>query len=155
MQIDKEVLSEKNYTGTRLIEINDETVLKFQEQLDELQKKINPVLDKLQENYFSKVDEVYAKLTPLNEQISPLKDELKRLMDVNKSDTEFIDSVEQEAQLIKNKVQPIINDLVKGQLGEFETAKHTVVKDGKIYVEVFDEIEEKVKAIREKNASSK
>jgi len=50
--------------------------------------------------------------------------------------------------LIKDKIQPIILDLVKNELGEFEKAQQTIDKDGKVFVEIIDEIEEKVKSIR-------
>ena len=148
MQIEKELLSEKNYTGSRLIEINDERVSVLQKKLTELQLEVNPILDKLQENYYSKADVIYAKIQELNKQLEPLKLELKTLFEANEEDTKLIDEKEAEAKLLKDKLQPIILDIVKDQLGEFETAKHTVSKDGKIYVEVFDEIEEKIKAIR-------
>ena len=148
MQIEKELLSEKNYTGSRLIEINDERVEVLQEKLTALQLEVTPILDKLQENYYSKADKIYAQIQELNKKLEPLKLELKELFEANQEDTKLIDEKEAEAKLIKDKMQPIIMDLVKDQLGEFETAKHTVYKDGKIYVEVFDEIEEKIKAIR-------
>ena len=59
MQIEKELLSEKNYTGSRLIEISDERVSVLQKKLTELQLEVNPILDKLQENYYSKADVIY------------------------------------------------------------------------------------------------
>jgi peptidoglycan hydrolase CwlO-like protein len=156
MQIPKDLLKEINYEGSRLIEINDETVKALQEQLDAIQKEVNPVLDRLQENFFSKADGIYAEINELNEKIKPLKEQLKAMSESNKPDTDFIDSKEQEAMLIKNKMQPLILNLVKEELGEFETAKHTVVKDDKVFVEVIDEIEEKVKAIRaSKSATTK
>lgn len=154
MQIEKELLSEKNYTGSRLIEINDERVNVLQKKLTELQLEVNPILDKLQENYYSKADVIYAKIQELNKQLEPLKLELKTLFEANEEDTKLIDEKEAEAKLLKDKLQPIILDIVKDQLGEFETAKHTVSKDGKIYVEVFDEIEEKIKAIRASKANN-
>lgn len=153
MQIDKELLSEKNYTGTRLIEISDERVGVLQKELTALQLEVNPILDKLQENYYSKADVIYAKIQELTKEITPLKEELKALFEANEADTKLIDEKEAEAKLLKDKLQPIILDVVKDQLGEFETAKHTVSKDGKIYVEVFDELEEKVKAIRASKAN--
>lgn len=158
MQIPADILKESNYEGSRLVEVTDETVLALQEQLDTLQKEVNPVLDKLQENFFSKADVIYKEINELNEKIKPLKEKLKEMSELNKVDTDFIEAKEQEAVLIKNKMQPLILGLVKDQLGEFETARHTVVKDGKIYVEIFDEIEEKVKAVRAskaKNAETK
>lgn len=148
MQIPTDLLKEVNYEGSRLIEINDETVKALQEQLDALQKEVNPVLDRLQENFFSIADGIYLEINELNEKIKPLKEKLKEMSEVNKLDTDLIDAKEQEAMLIKNKMQPLILNLVKDELKEFETAKHTVVKEDKVFVEVIDEIEEKVKAVR-------
>jgi HD superfamily phosphodiesterase len=65
---------------------------------------------------------------------------------------EKADKVYQKAQLIKNKITPIVNELVKPELKEFELAKEMVERNGKIYVEVIDEIEEKIKAIRASKA---
>lgn len=154
MQINPEILKESNYEGSRLFEVNDETVLALQEQLTSLQKEINPVLDKLNENYYSKADALYKEVNELNEKIAPLKEELKKLAEANKEDTDFLEKKDQEAVLIMNKLQPLITALVKDELGEFETAKNLTVKDGKIYVEIFDEIEEKVKAIRAQKAKN-
>lgn len=153
MQIDPELLSEKNYTGSRLVEVTDETIIELQKELSSLQVEINPILERLNENYFAPADVLYKEIEKLNEQLKPLKEKLKTLFDENKVDTDFIDAQEQKAQLIKNKLQPLLLDLMKDEVGEFETAKHTVVKDDKIYVEIFDEIEERIKAIRlSKNA---
>lgn len=148
MQIDKELLSEANYTGSRLILLEDENLTKLHAELEALQKEINPVIDKLSAEYYPKIDPMYQETQKLMEQAKEIKAKIAEITNEYKSDTDFIDSLEQKAQLVKNKMQPIILEMVKDQLGEFETAKNTVVRDGKIYAEVFDEIEEKVKAIR-------
>jgi phosphomevalonate kinase len=148
MQIPKEILTEANYEGSRLIEVTDESISKYQEELTSIQKEINPVLDRLNENYYSKADPLYQEVQRLNEQIKPIKEQLRELFEMNKADTEFIEAQEQKAQLVKNKMLPLVNDYVKESLGEFDKALQTVVKDGKLYVEVVDEIEEKIKAVR-------
>lgn len=155
MQIPKEYLEEKNYTGTRLIEVNDETVLDLKKQLDELQKEINPVLDRLNENYYKPADQIYTEINALNEKLNPLKEKMRELFEANKADTEIVEAQEKKAQHIKNKIQPIVNELVKSELGEFEKATIVREVDGKLFVEVVDEIEEKIKSIRSANAKTK
>lgn len=148
MFIDKELLSEANYAGSRLILLEDENLSKLQVELEALQKEINPVIDKLSAEYYPRIDPMYQETQKLMEQAKEIKAKIAEITNEYKADTNFIDALEQKAQLIKNKMQPIILEIVKDQLGEFETAKNTVVRDGKLYAEVFDEIEEKVKAIR-------
>lgn len=148
MQLPKDLLAEKNYTGTRLIEITDPRVKKMQEELDALQKEVNPTLDRLSK-------ELYAYLDPLHQEIQKYQEKIKEIRDKATAkhaefaeETRLLETTDQKAQLIKNKLQPLILSLVEGDLEEFEEAKHTVVKDGKIYVEVYDVIEEKIKAHR-------
>jgi peptidoglycan hydrolase CwlO-like protein len=148
MQIDPKVLSEKNYTGTRLIPVDSVKLKELQKELDSYQRQINPILDKLSKEYYPAVDPLYQRIAKLQEEIKPLKEKIAEINNKFQEDTDKIQKVEQKAMLVKNKMQPIILKSIEGQLGEFEIARHTVVKDGKVYVEVFDEIEEKVKQIR-------
>lgn len=148
MKIDPNVFSEKNYTGNRRILIEDDKLMEFQKILEGYQKDINPLLDRMNLEYTPVVD-------PLNQEIQKKTLEIKELKARITSETEkfqdVIDSIEkaeQKAQLIKNKVQPIVMKLLEGKLGEFEVARYTEVEDGKIYAVIFDEIEEKVKEIR-------
>ena len=48
MQIDPSILSEKNYVGTRLIEITDETVIKLNDARKEALKEGEPVLQEME-----------------------------------------------------------------------------------------------------------
>lgn len=148
MQIDKELLSEVNYTGSRLILLEDENLTKLNTELTSYQQEINPIIDKLSAEYYPKIDPMYQEVQKLMEQAKELKAKIAEITNEFKPAIDVIESFEQKAQSVKNKMQPIILEIVKDQLGEFETAKNTVVRDGKIYAEVFDEIEEKVKAIR-------
>lgn len=148
MQIDPTLLSEKNYTGTRLILIEDERIDELQKALTDEQLSINPVLDRLQEEYYSVIDPMYQEVQKLNERVKEIKANVAEKTKEFQPEIETIEATEQRAQLIKGKMQPIILKAVEGKLGEFETAKNTVVRDGKVYAEVYDEIEEKVKAIR-------
>lgn len=148
MQIDKELLSEKNYTGSRLILVENEDVKILQDELTSYQQEINPILEKLSAEYYPAVDPLYQEVQKKNQEIKEIKEKIAEQTDKFRPDIEAIEAVEKKAQLIKQKLQPIILDEVKDKLGEFEVARQTVTQDGKIYVEVFDEIEEKVKQIR-------
>ncbi len=148
MQIDKELFSEKNYTGSRLILVESEDIKTLHDELSVLQKEINPVLDKLSTEYYPQIDPMYQEVQALNVQVKEIKEKIADITETFKSDIQSIEEVEQRAQLVKGKLQPLILEAVADQLGEFEVARQTVVQDEKIYVEVFDEIEEKVKQIR-------
>lgn len=148
MQIDKELFSEKNYTGSRLILVESEDIKTLHDELSVLQKEVNPVLDKLATEYYPQIDPMYQEVQALNVRVKEIKEKIADITETFKSDIQSIEEVEQRAQLIKGKLQPLILEAVTEQLGEFEVARQTVVQDEKIYVEVFDEIEEKVKQIR-------
>lgn len=147
MNIPKEYLEEKNYEGSRLIEITDETVMELKKQLDELQKEANPHL-KASEKYVPKMDKIYAKIQKLETKKKALQEEIAPIRAKYDETIKPIEEIEQRAVLVKNKITPIVTDLVKDQLGEFEKAMQMKEEDGKLYVEVADEIEEKIKAIR-------
>jgi len=147
MQIPAELLKESNYEGTRLIEITDEAVLNLTADLTALQQEANPYLEKMEaltpqmDPIYSEIAELEAKKKELLAQVAPIRAQYDEEM-------VFVEEIDQRATLIKNKVQPIINDLVKGELGEFERAMQTIHKDGKLYVEVQDQLEEKIKQLR-------
>lgn len=147
MQIPSEYLKESNYEGTRLIEVTDEAVLSLTAELSELQKEANPYLEKMEaltpqmDPIYSEIAELEAKKRELQAKVAPIREQYDAEM-------AFVEEIDQRATLIKSKVQPIINDLVKGELGEFERAMQTVHKDGKLYVEVQDQLEEKIKQLR-------
>lgn len=147
MNIPKEFTSEKEYCGTRLIEINDESVTRLSNELKELQKEAEPFIDAMAK-MSPAMDPIYTELRVVEDKRKELKDKLQPLLEPYQEEMAKADKVYQKAQLIKNKMTPIVNELVKPQLGEFETAKELKEKDGKIFVEVIDELEEKIKAIR-------
>lgn len=154
MQIPKEYLEEKNYEGTRLIEINDETVLELKKQLDDLQKEANPLLT-ASEEFLPEMDRVYAEIQKLEVQKKELHEEIAPIRAKYDEAIKPVEEIDQRATLIKNKITPIVNDIVASQLGEFEKALQMKEEDGKLYVEVVDELEEKIKAIRaSKNAKT-
>lgn len=147
MQIPKELLEEKNYVGSRLIEITDETVLKLQTELSELQKEANPFLTE-SEKFIPEMDRVYAEIQKLKDQESKLRAEIEPIRKQYDEAIKPVEEIDQRANLIKQKIAPIVNDLVKDELGEFEKATTLKEEDGKLYVEVIDEIEEKIKQVR-------
>jgi tetrahydromethanopterin S-methyltransferase subunit B len=147
MQIPAELLSEKNYEGSRLIEITDEGVLNLTADLTALQQEANPYLEKM-EAITPEMDPIYSQIAELEAKKKELQAEVAPIRARYDAEVPFVEEIEQRAVLIKNKLMPIINDLVKDELGEFEKALQTVHKDGKLYVEVQDLLEEKIKQIR-------
>ncbi len=148
MQIDPKVLAEINYTGSRLIEIDNPKLSELQKELSAYQQEINPIIDMLSAEYYPVIDPMYQKVQELNAEAKAIKEKIAEQTAMHKKSIEAIEAAEQKAGLIKNKMQPLILKEVEGKLSEFEIARNTVIKDEKIYVEVFDEIEEKVKALR-------
>lgn len=148
MKIPSELLKESNYDGTRLIEMKDKKVYELQAKLTPLQKEINPIIEKHSKSYYPFVDKYRAERPLLVAQLKAMDEEMQKQTDLIADDVKLIESHEQKATNIKNKIQVLIQKELEGQLSEFEVAKHTVVKDDKIFVEVFDEIEEKIKALR-------
>lgn len=148
MQIDKELLSEKNYTGSRLILIDDENVRALQTELSALQQEINPILDKLSAEYYPKIDPMYQDVLALNEKVKIIKEDIAKITAEFEGDIKSIEDTELKANLVKDKIQPLILDAIKDQLGEFEIARQTKFQDGEVYAEVFDELEEKIKQLR-------
>ena len=147
MQIPADLLKESNYEGTRLIEITNEQVIKLN---DERKKRIQegePIFQEM-EKLSPPLDAFYAKLRPVEEERAKIKAEMQPAYDAYQAKVQEMDPYYQKAQAINDKMQPLINDLVKPQLGEFETAKQLIERDGKLFVEVIDELEEKIKAIR-------
>ena len=150
MNIPKEYLAESNYEGSRLIEITDEKVIELQKELTELQKKANPHLDEMGK-LTGKLDEIYTRLRALENEKKSVQDELVEYRTSSGYDEHLkaVESIDQhEAQPIKNKIQAIVNTFIEGKLGEFEKAVHLKEMGGKLFIEVVDEVEEKVKAVR-------
>lgn len=154
MKIPQEYLTEKNYEGARLIEITDEKVAELNKELKALQAEANPILA-VMEKMTPAMDPLYTKLRDLEAQKTAVKEELDPLRVPFDAEMEKLTPIEQKAQLIKTKMQTIINSLVSEQIGELERANQMIEKDGKLYVEVLDEVEEAIKATRAKKMSQK
>lgn len=147
MQIAKEVLAEKNYEGSRLIELNDEKVTELQKEITALQIEANPFLAEM-EKLTPILDPFYQEIGKHQKAIDDIKEEMAKPKEEYMEWLQKVEKIDQKANLVKNKLQPLVKAIIAPQLGEFETARTLTVKDGKLYVEVVDEIEEKVKAIR-------
>lgn len=153
MNIPAELLSEKNYSGTRVIEVTDPVINELRDELTKLQLEANPFLEKM--------DAITPEMDPIYKQIGELERQKKELIEKvtpirAKYDVELqeVEKIDQKATLIKNKIEPLVRELVKDQLGEFEIAKQLIEVDGKVVVEVEDQLEEKIKALRAKNAKA-
>lgn len=147
MQIPKEFLEEKNYEGSRLIEISDEAVVKLHKELKKFQVEANPTLQEMEkltpilDPFYARIGELEKEKNKIKEEMQPTREEYDKLLEV-------VQKIDQRAQLVKNKITPMVNKIIEGQLGEFEKANQLTEKDDKIFVEIVDEIEEKVKAVR-------
>jgi len=149
MQIPKELLNEKNYEGTRLIEVNHDKIKELQGILKELQLEAKPFLEEM-EKISPKMDPIYTELGEIERKKKGLHDKLaphRAEYDVPLKEVEKID---QRAQLVKDKIQPLVMKIVEKEVSEFEQARQLVEKDGKLFVEVADMLEEKIKEIRAK-----
>lgn len=153
MILDKELLSEKNYTGTRLIEVNDPTILALRDELTALQVEANPFLEKM-EAITPDMDPIYTKIAEKQAEIKKLQEEVLPFRTLYNAELEQVEKIDQKASLIKEKIEPLVKMFVEGQLGEFETAKQLNEVDGKVVVEVADEIEEKIKQLRAAKAKT-
>ena len=147
MKIDKDILAEKNYSGTRLIEIVDETVIKLKKEIAKFKPIAEPFLKKMDE-LGKTLDPFYTKIRELEAEKEKIKKEMQPTLDAFNAELKEMESIEQKTNLIKNKIQPLIAKLLEGQLEEFETGRQLIEKDDKLFVEIYDEIEEKVKQIR-------
>lgn len=154
MQIPVEFLKETNYEGSRLIEITDETVLALLKEVKKCGEEVKPFLDEM-DKYTPEIDAIYAELRPIEEKRAELKEKLTVALKPFQVEQEKADAIYQKSDAIKQKIYPLARAFVAPHLSEFESAGQFVERDGKTYVEVTDEIEEKIKQIRAKNASSK
>lgn len=153
MKIPQEYLAEKNYEGTRLVEVTDETVLKLKTKLKELQTEANPFLVKM-EAITPILDPFYTKLRDLEEQKKKIQEEMSPVMEKYQAELQEVEKIDSKAKLIKDKIEPIVYKLAQPLLGEFEKATQLVEKGDKVYIEIIDELEEKVKAIRTTKANA-
>lgn len=151
MNIPKEILSEKNYEGTRLIEIKDEKVLSLLAEVKKCGEEAKPFLEEM-EKLTPALEVIYAELKPLEDKRKELKDKLTEELKPFQAQQEKADLINQKADAIKEKLYPIAREVIKGELSEFEMGGQFIERDGKVYIEVTDQIEQKIKEIRAFNA---
>lgn len=147
MKIPQEYLSEVNYEGTRLIKIEDENVKVLQEELNKYQQEANPFLDEMAK-YTPEIDRVYMEVRELEAKKKELLDDLAPTKALYDEQLKQVEAIDEKASVIKNKIETIVLEEAAPQLGEFEIPLHTKVVDGQMFVEVRDELEEKIKQIR-------
>jgi len=147
MKIPTDLLAEKNYEGSRLIEVTDPKVIELKKEITDFQPIAKPHLE-IMEKLGKELDPSYTKIRELDEQKKKLKEEMQPTLDKFNVELKKMEAIEQKTNAIKNKIQPIVAKLMEGQLSEFETARQLLDRDGKLFVEVIDEIEERVKFIR-------
>lgn len=85
MHIPKEYLSEVNYTGSRLIEVDDSNVIEYKKLLRELQEEANPILDLMEE---------------LDKKVEPYRQQVKVLKDENQVDWETIKPIKEQYEIL-------------------------------------------------------
>lgn len=150
MKIDKEILSEKNYTGSRLIEITDEKVLSLLAEVKKCGEEAKPFVDEM-EKLTPALEVIYAELKPVEEKRAELKTKLTEELKPFQEQQEKADAVNQKADAIKEKIYPLARKAIASELGEFEMGGSFIEKDGKVFIEVTDQLEEKIKQIRQFN----
>jgi hypothetical protein len=150
MIIDKAILSEKNYTGTRLIEITDEKVISLLEEVKKCGVEAEPFLNEM-EKLTPALEVIYAELKPIEEKRAELKARLTEELKPFQVQQEQADLINQKADAIKEKLYPIARNVIKDQLSEFEMGGQFIERDGKTFIEVTDQLEEKIKQIRQFN----
>jgi chromosome segregation ATPase len=148
MKIPSDFLHEKNYEGTKLICVDNEQIINLRGEIAKLSTPAEPLLAKLDK--LSKViDPVRQVILSHQEEIKKLREKISKEEDELTATVAELEKIDSKAQLIKNKLTPLVNKFLEDKLGEFEKPLQVITKeDGKVYVEVVDEIEEKVKAIR-------
>lgn len=147
MKIPADLLAEKNYDGTRLIEITDEQVIKLKAEIAKFKPIAEPFLKKMDE-LGKLLDPFYTKMRELDAEKDKIKKEIQPTLDDFNAQLKEMEAIEQKTDLIKNKIQPLVAKILETQLGETETGRQLIEKDDKLYVEVVEELEEKLKLIR-------
>lgn len=137
MQIDKKYLSEENYSNPRYVKIQNEEVGKLYEVIKGHQEAVNPFLKRYEE-----IEAKKAELKkPLDDYTAETKEELEDMM-------EKMQSEDQKAAKVKEKLVPLIEEEIIPQLGELDEFVGLEKKDDGYYAKINDRVEEWVKAVR-------
>lgn len=155
MRIDKEILSEKNYEGTRMIYLEDEKIVDLKKQLNAIQEiELNPILDTLQDE-FKAMDDAQAKIQVIRdeikellEEVKPQRDELTTLTKDYTAETE----VSPEVEALSNVIKECINK-VEEKDAQIKEITKSVEKERKTYEEkrvLMDEMDQRASLIKDK-----
>ncbi len=118
------------------------------EKLPEGTEEFTPKLQKIKD----KIDPILKKVTDLESDIAKVKLSKKDDQDKYMAEMKKVERLDEKARLLKMKMSPLVNMFLIDKLSEFERATQLLEKNGKIYVEVIDELEEKIKSIRMANS---
>jgi hypothetical protein len=120
---------------------------KYKKEIDAYQKQATPFLKKMED--ISKVlDPQYATIAEHTKEINRIKAEMAGTLELYNIELKKVELLDQKAQMIKNKMQPIVDKELEGKLGEFEKPTDLTTEKGFHYVEVADTIEDFIKAKR-------
>lgn len=138
MQIDTSLFTEDKYTNPRLVEVKNEEIGKLYTTIREHQENVNPFLKRYEE-----IEAKKAELkAPYDEYAKETKQELEDMM-------EKMQSEDQLAAKVKEKLVPLVQEEVLPQLGELDEFVGLEKIDGKLYAKINDRVEEWIKAVRE------
>lgn len=147
MKFTKEQLSEENYSGVRRIQISNPMITKYKAEIDKYQKQANPALKKM-EAIGQELDPFYKMINQHQQEINKIKEEMAPVLERYNVELKKVELIDQKAQAIKNKLQPIVDKCIEGKLEEFEKPTNLVSEKGFFYVEVSDTLEDFIKARR-------
>lgn len=139
----------------RKISITNTTIMKFLEEKKELQKKLNPIVKRIEQKV-KPLDPYYEQIRQLNEKIKSLKEEMKPFEQEYQIEAKKAETIDAQAQAIDNKLKPLIADELKNiELGEFEEAREVNLDKGMIIIKIVDRIEEFKNSLRLRKAQVK
>jgi len=115
----------------RTIELNDEYVLEIYNQIIDIQKEANPLIDE-----WNAIDDKKQELK------KPYSDYLKESEAKEKELKETLDEINQRAEALKLKLSPFLRNEIEPQLGDTEEFASLEVVDGKLVANIFDAVEQ-------------
>jgi chromosome segregation ATPase len=125
----------------RLIPIENKNLLTLKKKLDEYQKEANPFLDQL-DVHTKELDPFFTQLRELEEKKNDLRKEMTPIKEKYDEVIAEIEKIEQKAQLVKDKMKPIVDTFVADKLEQFERPAEIIERNGEMLIKVIDEVEE-------------
>lgn len=115
----------------RTILLTDEKVREVYDQIIEIQKKANPFIDR-----WNEIDDKKQELKkPYVDYIAEVENEEKELRTK-------LDSINQEAEALKEKLAPFLRNEIEPQLEDTEEFASLEVVDGQLYANIYDAVEQ-------------